>query len=282
MQEAAKTGNTPLDPFGLLDYLMFRLGRGLNQPWMMGLVTLRKCIQGHDIPFASLRAVLEEIVEHWSDIKLFLGEGSAPSSSRGKAPLDLNQMILADGRVLPRLSVLHLIVVCFQANFEKQFMQEITDYSCRVYAEFCFFYWSLLSKVKKLSELPEIDDWSAYIGRPLTTWSTVSYIECLRTEPLFVTALAGCTEAVRKSFLREGYGFLMEFLKVLNSSVFMDSRLASNLSCFSSDLLLLGDESYTTELFRGLVACYQECGRLTVVDSESACNEFKSFLVELR
>ena len=114
-------------------------------------------------------------------------------------------------------------------------MQEITDYSCRGYAEFCFFYWSLLSKVKKLSELPEIDDWSAYIGRPLTTWSTVSYIECLRTEPLFVTALVGCTEAVRKSFLRKGYGFLMEFLKVLNNSVFMDSRLASNLSCFSPD-----------------------------------------------
>ena len=161
VQEAAKIGNTSLDPFGLLDYLMFRLRRGLNQLSMMGLVTLRKCIQGRDIPFASLRAVLEEIVEHWSDIKLFLGESSAPSSSRGKAPLDLNQMILADGQVLPRLCVLHVIVVCFQANFEKQFMQEITDYSCRGYAEFCFFYWRLLSKVKKLSELPEIDDWSA-------------------------------------------------------------------------------------------------------------------------
>ena len=197
VQEAAKIGNTSLDPFGLLDYLMFRLGRGLNQLSMMGLVTLRKCIQGRDIPFASLRAVLEEIVEHWSDIKLFFSESSAPSSSRGKAPLDLNQMILAGGRVLPRLCVLHVIVVCFQVNFEKQFMQEITDYSCRGYAEFCFFYWSLLSKVKKLSELPEIDDRSAYIGRPLTTWSTVLYIECLRTEPLFVTALAGCTEAVR-------------------------------------------------------------------------------------
>ena len=279
VQEAAKIGDTSLDPFSLLDYLMLRLGRGLNQPWMMGLVTLRKCIQGHDIPFASLGAVLEEIAGHWSDIKLFLGEGSAPFSSRGRAPLDLNQMILADARVLPRLCVLHVIVVCFQANFEKQFMQKFTDYSCRGYAEYCFFYWSLL---KKLSELPEIDDWSAYIGRPPTTWSTVSYIECLRTEPLFVSALAGCTEAVRKSFLREGYGFLMEFLKVLNSSVFMDARLASNLSCLSPDLLLLGDESYTIELFRGLVACYQECGRLTAVDSESACNEFKFFLVELR
>ena len=96
---------------------MFRLGRGLNQPWMMELVTLRKCIQGHDVPFASLRTFLEEHVRHWSDIKLFLSEGSAPSSSRGRAPLDLCQMVLTDARVLPRLCVLHVIVVCFQANF---------------------------------------------------------------------------------------------------------------------------------------------------------------------
>ena len=47
-------------------------------------------------------------------------------------------------------------------------------------------------------------------------------------------------------------------------------------------MLLLGDESYAVELFRALVACYQECGRLTVLDSESACNEFKSSLVEIR
>ena len=213
-------------------------GWGLNQPRMMEIVTLWKCIQGHVIPFASLRTALEEIVVHWSDNKLFLSEGSAVSSSRGKAPLDLSQMVLADARVLLRSFVLHVIVVCFLVNFEKQFIQEITDYSCRGNTEFWFFYWSLLSEVKKLSELPEIDDWSAYIGRPLTTWSTVSYVECLRTEPLFVSALAGCTEAVRKSFLREGHGFMMELLKVLNSSGFMDSRLASNLSCFSHDMLM--------------------------------------------
>ena len=30
-----------------------------------------------------------------------------------------------------------------------------------------FFYWSLLGKVNKLSELPEIDAWSEYIGKLL-------------------------------------------------------------------------------------------------------------------
>ena len=84
-------------------------------------------------------------------------------------------------------------------------MQEITDYSCRGDTEFCFFYWSLFSKVKKLSELPEIDDWSAYIGRPLTTWSTVSYVECLRTEPLsFLFWLDALRLFASRSFERAG------------------------------------------------------------------------------
>ena len=47
-------------------------------------------------------------------------------------------------------------------------------------------------------------------------------------------------------------------------------------------MLLLGEESYTVGLFRGLVAFYQECGRLTAVGAEGSCNGFKSFLVELR
>ena len=96
-----------------------------------------------------------------------------------------------------------------------------------------------------------------------------------------VKALAGSTAAVRRSFLRESHALLMGFLRVRNGSTFMSSRLASNVRSFSSDMLLLGEELYTVALFRGLVAFYQECGRLTAVEAEGSCNEFKSFLVEL-
>ena len=282
VQEAGKNGSSALDCFALLDYLLLRLQRAVNQSWMLGLATLRRCIQQRDIPFTSLSVVLDEIVSHWGDIKLFLGEGGVVSSSRSRVPQDLSQMVLADDHILPRLCVLQVLVLCFMANFEKQFVMEITDYSCRNYSEFCFFYWSLLGKVRKLSELPEIDAWSEYVGKPLTTWSNLSYAECLVGEPIVVKALVGSTAALRRSFLREGHSLLMGFLRVLNESAFMNSRLSSSLSCFSPDMLLLGEESYTVELFRGLVACYLECGRLTDVEAEGSCNEFKSFLVELR
>ena len=73
---------------------------------------------------------------------------------------------------------LHVVDVCFQANFAKQFVPEITDYSCRIYVEFVFF-WSLLGKVKKLSDLPEIDAWSDYtanrslFGRSCLMWTVL-------------------------------------------------------------------------------------------------------------
>ena len=58
----------------------------------------------------------------------------------------------------------------------------------------------------------------------------------------------------------------------MNSSAFIDSRHASNLSCFPADLILQGDKAYTVDFFRDLVACYvacyQECGRLNALEAE--------------
>ena len=74
----------------------------------------------------------------------------------------------------------------------------------------------------------------------------------------------------------------MKFLKVLNTSAYATSRLCSSLSCFSPDMLLMGEEAYTVSLFRDLVSCLQTCGRLSSVEAEGSANEFKSLLVDLR
>ena len=133
--------------------------------------------------------------------------------------------------------------------------------------------------MKKLSALPEIEAWSQYIGLPLTTWANIAYTECLRGEPLVTVS---CSDAFRRTFLRECQGFLLEFLKVLIQSAYAKSGLASSLSCFSPDKMLLGDESYAVVLFKDLTTCFLDCGRLTSLDCEAAANEFKSLLVELR
>ena len=136
--------------------------------------------------------------------------------------------------------------------------------------------------MRTLSELPAIEEWSEYIGRPLSTWANVYYIDCLRSQPIVIKALGGCGDAVKRSFLRECQGFLMEFLKVLNTSAYAISQLPSSLSCFSPDMLPMGEEAYTVSLFRDLISCLQTCGRLSSVEAEGASNEFKSLLIDLR
>ena len=274
VREASGPSVGSLDPFSIIEYLLLRLGKASHQPWLMGLGELRRCVQQS--------AVLEELICNWGDVQSYLKETSIVPASRNRAPSDLNQMVLADAQVLPRLSLLHLLVSCFHANFQKLAAHGNCDYKCRNYGEFCFFYWSILSKVKTLTDLPDIDSWSEYVGRSLNTWSNVAYVDCFRGERIIGIAMTGFTEARKRAFLRDCHGLLMEFLKVLSRCPFILLQFASNLSCFSPDMLLLGDENYAVELFRGLMVCFQECGRVTNVVAEVACNEFKSFLVELR
>ena len=94
--------------------------------------------------------------------------------AKGKTPLDVGQLIISHSLVLPRLSVLHVLLACFQAKFAKQFVAEITEYTCHNYADFCYFYWNLLGKVKKLGTLPAFEAWKLYIGQPLTIWANIA------------------------------------------------------------------------------------------------------------
>ena len=81
--------------------------------------------------------------------------------------------------------------------------------------------------MKKLSDLTVIEGWSEYICRQLATWSILSYVDCLRSEPIVVKELGRCSGAVKHSFLRACQGFLILFFNVLNTSPYSTYRLAS-------------------------------------------------------
>ena len=116
----------------------------------------------------------------------------------------------------------------------------------------------MLSKVKKPLDLPHIEDWSRYVGKPLTTWANISPVDCLKSEPDIIAGLRGLSDASARAFLKECHGCLMELLKSLNSCAYRQSRLSSSLSCLSVDFLV------------------------SFVESEAALNEYKSFLIDVR
>ena len=95
--------------------------------------------------------------------------------------------------------------------------------------------------MKKISQLPSVDNWSDYIDKPLNSWANVTASECLQGEPSIMKALRGFDESPRRVFRREFQGYLLEFLKVLGSCSYAKSSVARSLSCLNIDMLLGGD-----------------------------------------
>ena len=208
-----------VDPFATVDYLAHRLMRVRHQAWLLDLPKFRMCLETGVVPFASLCDVLQELLDHWPDVKLSLSNDVFVMKKVANV-VDLDSLLCSDRLGLPRLSLLHVVLLCFRANFKGLFDSGAKDYACRNYSDFCFFYWSLLSKVKKVSQLPSIDDWSEYMGKPLNSWAKVSVGECLQGEPGVLKALRGFEDTPRRAFLRECQSYLLELLKQLGSSAY--------------------------------------------------------------
>ena len=279
--EAGLTCVGSVDPFAAMDYLVQRLKRFSHQAWLLDLPQFRLCLESGAVPFESLCVVLNELLDHWSDVKICLSN-NVLLMKKSVNVVDLDSLLCSDRLGLPRLALLHVLLLCFHSNCQKLFDSSVTDYSCRSFSDYCFFYWSLLSKVKKTSQLPSIDNWSEYIDKPLNSWTNVAGAECLQGEPSIMKAMRGLDDGSRRSFLKECQGFLLEFLKCLGASSYAKSRVARSLSCLSVDMLLGGDVDYVVELFQDLVLCIRESGSLGDVERDSAINEFKSLVVELR
>ena len=131
-----------------------------------------------------------------------------------------------------------------------------------------------VSKMKKLSQVPIIDNWYDYTDMTLNSWASVTAAESLHSEPSVMKALRGFEGGSRRSFLRECHGYLLELLKLLGSSSFVKSRIARSLSCLSVDMLVAGDADYVADLFQDLGSCLHYAGYLVGGDREAAVNEF--------
>ena len=276
LREVSQTTGLP-DPISIVDFLVEHLGRSVHQPWLLEMPVLRRCLLEKGVSFRHLTEVIPEIVAHWSDIKLFLSSLPDRASSWGTSLLPSSL-----DACLPSLCYLHIVLLCYRANVPSQFSSEIQDRSLRNYSEFCFFYWSLLAKVKRLADLPNIDSWSSYIGKPLTSWSNLHAVDCLRSESIIVSASQGLSDVALRGFLKDCHGLVMELLKILNTCSYVSSCLSSSLSCLSADMLVVGDETYTVELFQQLVGCLRDVNLVSEVQGEAAINEFRSFIVDVR
>ena len=251
------------------------------QAWLLNLPQFRLCLESGVVPPENLCVVLQKLLDNWSDVKICVSNDILLIKKNVNV-VDLDSLLCSDRLGLPRVALLHVLLLCFRSNCKRLFESDVADYACRSFTDFCFFYWSLLSKVKKISYVPSIDNWSDFIGKPLNSWANVTASECLQGEPSIMKALRGFDESPRRVFLRECQGYLLEFLKVLGPCSYAKSRIARSLSCLSVDMLLGGDAEYVVGLFQDLVLCLRESGCLGDVERDAATNEFKSLVIDLR
>ena len=174
------------------------------------------------IPAASWCDVVQELLDNWSDIKICLSNDTLLMKKNVNV-VDLDSLLCSDRLGLPRLALLHVVLLCFRSNCKKQFESSVRDYGCR-----------------NFSQLPSIDKWSEYVSKPLNSWANVTVAECSQGEPSILKALRGLDESPRRSFLRECQGCLLELLKQLSSSPYAHSLIARSLSSLSVDMLLGG------------------------------------------
>ena len=62
-----------VDPFTLLEFLVWKLKPALNEPWLVPLTALRRCLLKSCIELGDLPSVLPELVSVWNLVREFIG-----------------------------------------------------------------------------------------------------------------------------------------------------------------------------------------------------------------
>ena len=56
----------------MIDFLLLRLRGALQEPWMDGVPTLRRCVLAGHVTFAGLRQVVADLVASWTIVREFV------------------------------------------------------------------------------------------------------------------------------------------------------------------------------------------------------------------
>ena len=123
----------------VIEYLAQRLKRVRHRAWLLNLPWFRLCLEDGAVPFAILCDVLEELLESWSDVKICLAN-DVLLMKKSFDMVDLDSLLCSDRLGLPRLALLHVVLLCFRTNCAKLFDHSVKDYACRNVVDFCFFY----------------------------------------------------------------------------------------------------------------------------------------------
>ena len=174
-----------------------------------------------------------------------------------------------------------MCVYCLdRCTFKKQ-LSGRKDYGFHCYMEVCQFAYCLLSRTRVVSELPELNDWAAYMD--------ASKIECFKKIDSsdfllnyeFGEELQRGTTGELQEFRNRCREFMDRLVDVILECYVVASDFLQGVYSFCPELLLEGDDRYIFRLFGKLVQVLERSGALSHDDARTGTEEFVTFVVDV-
>ena len=176
-----------------------------------------------------------------------------------------------------------MICICCldRCTFKKQLSGRV-DYGFHCYMEICQFVYCLLSRTRELTDLPELNDWAAYMDsekiKEFRKIDTASFL--LNYE--FGEELQRGSTGELKEFRNRCREFMDRLVDVLLENNLVSSDFLQGAYCFCPELLLEGYDRYIFQMFSKLVQVLERSGALSCEEAKSGTEEFMTFVVDAR
>ena len=179
------------------------------------------------------------------------------------------------------LLILGSLLCLDHCTFKKQRFGRV-DYAFHAYSEVSQFVYCPLSRSRKLSSLPPLDDWESYMdSSKLNSFENVSSDDFLNNHEFRVELLRSNTGEVCE-FRNRCREFVDRLVDVILSQHVVSSDFLQGLYCFCPELLLEGDDRHVFRLFSRLVRVLERCGCLPGGDAQASREEFTTLIVDAR
>ena len=176
-----------------------------------------------------------------------------------------------------------MICICCldRCTFKKQLSGRV-DYGFHCYMEICQFVYCLLSRTRELTDLPELNDWTAYMdSEKIKVFRKIDTASFLLNYEFGEELQRGSTGEL-KEFRNRCREFMDRLVDVLLENNLVSSDFLQGAYCFCPELLLEGDDRYVFQMFSKLVQVLERSGALSCEEAKSGTEEFMTFVVDAR
>ena len=140
----------------------------------------------------------------------------------------------------------------------------------------------LLSRSRRVSSLPNVNAWEEYMDvSKLSQYDAIPTAEFLQTYD-FGAMLREFKGGEGRDFQDRCREFIDRFVELILAQQAASSGFSSSLYCFCPELLLEGDDKHVFDMFNRLARHLERCGVVSDIESKSAVEEFRTFVVDVR